>query len=218
MPAQSEECPRKPVFQRAKRIPCAQTGFCPRRTGAGPRKPENRRAKRISSAQKCRHPAPSGFSRRKAERLHGWLRKGKGLITPGINETSTGRSAASFSSSACNLETSQGSGGGRRGPQFAAGRWVVDGSVEITAKLGHAGDVRVVRVAEAAGACARPPARAGRAQPFPPSPVFPALRLTESRAVFPADQDSTRSIRFTKRWARSRTTGFRRAGLNPLLA
>src|SRR5665647_325943 len=45
MPAQSEECPRKPVFQRAKRISCAQTGFCPRRTGAGPRKTENRRAK-----------------------------------------------------------------------------------------------------------------------------------------------------------------------------
>jgi hypothetical protein len=53
---------------------------------------------------------------------------------------------------------------------------------------------------------------------FPNPPVFPALRLTESRAVFPADQDSTRSIRFTKRWARSRTTGFRRAGLNALLA
>lgn len=218
MPAQTGFSARQADSVRANGILPAQNRGRSAQTGKSPRKVSFARAKRISSAQKCRPPAPGGFSWRKAERLHGWLRKGKGLITPGINETSTGRSAASFSSSAFNLETSQCSGGGRRGPQFAAGRWVVDGSVEITAKLGHAGDVRVVRVAEAAGACARPPARAGRAQPFPPSPVFPALRLIESRAVFPADQDSTRSIRFTKRWARSRTTGFRRAGLNPLLA
>ena len=38
----------------------------------------------------------------------------------------------------------------RRAPEFAAGRWVVDGSIEVTAELGDGSDVQIVRIAKAA--------------------------------------------------------------------
>src|ERR1035437_4283966 len=88
MPAQTGFSARKADSVRANGILPAQNRGGSAQTGKSPRKVSFVRAKRISSAQKCRPPAPSGFSPRKAERLHGWLRKGKGLITPGINETS----------------------------------------------------------------------------------------------------------------------------------